>query len=116
MPRLTVQYRTIRGKTMQYYARMTIRSYRSYHTDDNGKARENFLFVYLPAFDRSDAEEIVNGLNKGGVPHHVQNGQRISRIYDVVASVYTGKGNVYLSVETLEQIADEYTRPAIAAE
>lgn len=91
---------------MNYVARMTTRCI---WTDHNGTVRNTFRFTYIPAFDIRDAKDICDGLRKGGVPHYDDGNTKYVRSYDVVAMVRTGKGNVYLDIATMEQIADEFT-------
>lgn len=82
---------------------------------DGDKVKEHTSFKYQPAFNRTDAEHMAEMLSKC-VHHHQSGGNRIRRNFDVCAGIWNGKENIYLDVATLEQIADEYTRPAIAAE
>src|SRR3569833_256656 len=90
---------------MDYHDRMTIR--RSYGRD-NGKQHVSLQCHYLPAIDRKHAECMVDALNQGSVRRF---GNVFDHTFEVVASVWTGKGRVYLDTICLEQIADEYTKP-----
>lgn len=82
--------------------------------DTESKVRESTAFRYLPAFNREDAEHMAEMLSKSRHLHQ-EGGTRLRRNFDVCGVVYNGKGNVYLDVATLEQIANEYTRPEKAA-
>lgn len=90
---------------MDYFVRYTNTNP---HTDDKGKVHFNEQRAYLPATDKDHAELMVEGLNRAANERH---GVIFGGSYEVVASVWSGKGKVYLSLMCLEQIADEYTNP-----
>lgn len=91
---------------MEYFVRYS--QGRSVVHHETGRVNRHVSFHYLPATDRGHAELLVEAMNRATGERH---GVVFDGSYDVVASVWSGKGRVYLDLTCLEQIADEYTNP-----
>lgn len=100
---------------MQYAVQLTVTTF-STKANDNRKPWTRFTIV--PAFSKSDAQDIVQGFKRSTVNHHqTEPDYAHERAAQVVGMVRTAKGWVYLDLDTLQEIAEDYTAPhSLAAE
>jgi hypothetical protein len=94
---------------MDYFVRYS--QGRNVVDSETGRSKRHVSFSYLPATDKRHAILMVEALNMATDERH---GVIWDGAYDVVASLWTGKGRVYLDLIALEQIADEHRYLAVA--
>lgn len=83
-------------------------------TGDNGRKMTHRRLTYIPAHNRTDAEEMARALAELN-SRHFKHGTQFERRFDVCVSVYAADDKrIYLPLHVVERIAEEYTAPKAA--